>query len=146
MGYTGEKKRLYQKQWMHNRRQYWLNENGPCIDCGSWEALEVDHIISSSKEFEISGLWSRKKEVREFELAKCVVRCQPCHVVKTKNNNEKVHGEKFWSAILTEIEVVKIRNEHEFGHISRKELQFKYNVSKSTIRDIINRKTWRSVN
>ena len=35
--------RRYQREWMQRRRQAWLAENGPCVRCGSWDRLEVDH-------------------------------------------------------------------------------------------------------
>jgi 5-methylcytosine-specific restriction endonuclease McrA len=83
MGYTADQKREYQRNWMRARRQEWISKQGGCVDCGSYEELEVDHVDPAQKEFEVASLWSRCLEVRERELAKCVVRCHECHANKT---------------------------------------------------------------
>ena len=76
-----DKQREYQRRWMKERRETWLNENGPCVDCGTWLDLEVDHVDPSRKV--THRVWSWSVERREKELAKCVVRCHPCHESKT---------------------------------------------------------------
>jgi hypothetical protein len=81
-----EKQKSYQREWMAKRRQEWLTANGPCIDCGSWENLQVDHVDSFQKV--THRVWSWNTLRREAELAKCVVRCQPCHAKKTFACNE----------------------------------------------------------
>jgi len=92
LGYTGDKKRAYQLEWMRARRSAWIEENGPCAHCGSTEDLEVDHIDPSTKEFTPAAIWSRSAGVRESELAKCQVLCQSCHAVKTHDQLYKGHG------------------------------------------------------
>lgn len=37
--------RVYQNAWIKARREDWLQANGPCNKCGSYNRLEVDHII-----------------------------------------------------------------------------------------------------
>lgn len=76
-----DKQREYQRKWLQKRRQEWLEENGPCIDCGCWDDLEVDHIDPELKD--THRIWSWTKERRDAELAKCVPRCKPCHLQKT---------------------------------------------------------------
>jgi hypothetical protein len=83
MGYVGQRKRDYQILWMKARRDEWLLQNGPCVDCSSWERLEVDHVDPAKKLRHISTIWSLCKEKREAELVKCVVRCYWCHKKKT---------------------------------------------------------------
>ena len=41
--------RNYQRKWMAKRRAEWLKNNGPCVQCNSWENLEVDHINPKTK-------------------------------------------------------------------------------------------------
>jgi hypothetical protein len=78
--------RAYQKEWCRRRREEWLKEHGPCVDCGSWENLEVDHVDPRLK---ISHrVWSWKRERREAELAKCVARCSSCHQEKTDRDHD----------------------------------------------------------
>jgi hypothetical protein len=77
-----EQQREYMRKWMANRRNAWLNENGPCKKCGSWENLEVDHIDPSKKVDH--KVWSWSEERRNIELAKCQILCSPCHKKKSK--------------------------------------------------------------
>ena len=50
MGYKDpEKQKEYQRNWLAKRRADWFSENGPCINCGSWDNLELDHIDPSTK-------------------------------------------------------------------------------------------------
>jgi 5-methylcytosine-specific restriction endonuclease McrA len=91
---SGDAKRKYQLQWIRQRRDEWINANGPCASCGSTQMLEVDHIDPASKELEPAGIWSRRAEVREAELAKCQVLCIDCHSKKTANEKTCIppHG------------------------------------------------------
>ncbi len=83
MGYTGDKKREYDKQWMAKRRRSWIAIHGPCQHCDSFLALEVDHIDPKKKSMHPSAIWSRAKKIRERELKKCQVLCKKCHKKKT---------------------------------------------------------------
>lgn len=73
--------REYQRLWRARRRSDWLSENGPCVRCGSWEDLEVDHTDRTKKV--AHNVWSWSPARREAELAKCQILCHPCHVEKT---------------------------------------------------------------
>lgn len=75
--------RRYQNEWMQRRRWAWISENGPCRWCGSYKDLEVDHIHPETKSMQPARIWSRRKEVRDAELAKCQVLCHDCHEIKT---------------------------------------------------------------
>lgn len=84
MGYLNiEEKRKYQREWMKKRREAWILENGPCVDCNSWENLEVDHDDPSTKIMNPSQIWSLSESKRQAELAKCKVRCHSCHQIQT---------------------------------------------------------------
>jgi len=73
----------YQRKWMRDRRLDWVLANGPCKHCGSSEKLEVDHIKREYKTMHTASIWSRRKEVRDKELANCQVLCKACHLKKT---------------------------------------------------------------
>jgi 5-methylcytosine-specific restriction endonuclease McrA len=78
---TIEEQREYQRLWVKKRRDTWLKENGPCVVCGSWENLEVDHEDPQKKVTHRVFSWS--KERREEELSKCRALCYDCHKEKT---------------------------------------------------------------
>ena len=70
---------------MARRRAEWF-EGKSCVDCGGVADLRLDHVDASLK---VSHrIWSWARERREAELAKCVVRCEPCHLVKTWQSGE----------------------------------------------------------
>lgn len=80
----------YQSEWMKRRRLAWIDEHGPCVDCGGSDRLEVDHVDPALK---VSHrVWSWAKARRDAELAKCVVRCYRCHKAKTKVDVMAAHG------------------------------------------------------
>lgn len=84
MTHTPEtRKRALEK--VRARRVKWLEENGPCVKCGSDENLEVDHIDPSEKTSH--RIWSWSDERREAELKKCQVLCRECHEKKTGFEN-----------------------------------------------------------
>jgi 5-methylcytosine-specific restriction endonuclease McrA len=87
MGYKSkDEQRKYQLQWMRRRREAWLQANGPCRKCGSGDRLEIDHINPDDKQRQPRDIWSRRKEIRDAELAKCQVLCEACHMDKTKRD------------------------------------------------------------
>lgn len=59
---------------------------GVCSKCGwapnapyEYAAMDFHHLDPSTKEKPLADLWLAKKEVREAELAKCVLLCANCH-------------------------------------------------------------------
>lgn len=78
---TAEEQREYNRLWMKNRRDSWFKEHGPCVNCGSWENLELDH--EDPKQKVTHRVWSWSKERRDKELAKCRALCSDCHKEKT---------------------------------------------------------------
>jgi hypothetical protein len=81
MGYQGEAKRAYAREWIAARRRQWFAEHGPCVQCGSWDRLELDHIDPTAKVSHRIWSWSRVRF--EAEVAKCQVLCSACHKAKT---------------------------------------------------------------
>jgi 5-methylcytosine-specific restriction endonuclease McrA len=93
---TPEEQREYNRLWVANRRLEWIEENGPCVKCSSWDDLQVDHVDPREKLYNISqGIWSMAKNnpIRIKELDKCQVLCEPCHKEKTRENSvTQTHG------------------------------------------------------
>lgn len=61
---------------------------GKCVDCCTEENLQFDHEDPSIRSFDITRNLNRRWEVLVVELDKCVLRCKPCHITKTKSLGE----------------------------------------------------------
>jgi hypothetical protein len=84
MGYQGDFKRQYDRERIATARAEWVaSKGGVCVKCGSSDRIEIDHIDPALKEYKIATIWSRRKEIREYELAKCQLLCYDCHKEKT---------------------------------------------------------------
>jgi hypothetical protein len=92
------KQREYKRIWIAKRRTDWLSANGPCVDCGSWEKLEVDHENPTLKV--THRIWSWTRSRREVELAKCKIRCKACHKIKTIAYLKELYPEKITHGIV----------------------------------------------
>jgi hypothetical protein len=108
------RQRQFNRDWMARRRAGWVAAHGPCVLCGSSEALEADHIDASLKRYPLAAVWSLapSNPVRVAELAKCQVLCHACHLAKTKADiADKIGGTKAPHAALTDsaLEVVRER-------------------------------------
>jgi hypothetical protein len=89
----GEAKRKYQRDWMANRRQAWIDSKGGCCaKCSSTKDLEVDHINPALKTMQPSWIWSRNEAAVVAELANCQVLCAECHANKTYGSIKVKHG------------------------------------------------------
>lgn len=139
MGYKDKnQKNEYQKRWVAARRSEYMDGKS-CVDCGSTDFLEVDHINQNEK---VSHrIWSWSIARRDAELAKCVIRCRICHQKKTTSNNEHARGEATGSAKLTEQQVLDIRRKFEEGR-SKRSLGREYLISDMSVRKIIDRRVW----
>lgn len=83
MPYKDRRKQLdYQNRWMQERKRKWFLEQGSCVQCGSSENLEVDHIDPTKKV--THNIWSWSDKRRQEELEKCQVLCYECHLAKTQ--------------------------------------------------------------
>jgi hypothetical protein len=134
-----QKQRAYQNEWIKQRRRRWTENNGPCVDCDSWEELEVDHQDWTSKV--THRVWSWNKKRREAELSKCVVRCHECHVEKSRKDHNQ--GENHPCAILTEEQARYVR--YESGDRKAIDIAVEFGVSLSCIYDIRRGRKWRHV-
>jgi hypothetical protein len=65
---------------------------GKCVQCGSSELLEFDHIIPATKSFAIMKRWNRGLDVLLPELEKCQLLCTTCHSAKTIEVVSVEHG------------------------------------------------------
>lgn len=57
---------------------------GVCVECGTIENLEFDHIDPAQKSFVITANWTMALEKLLVELAKCQLLCADCHQKKTR--------------------------------------------------------------
>jgi 5-methylcytosine-specific restriction endonuclease McrA len=96
MGYSDkDKQRAFQVAWREARRIEFIDsKGGKCVKCKSIDRLEVDHIDKTLKTMNPTRIWSRRKEVRDAELANCQVLCYGCHKEKTISERyvEHPHG------------------------------------------------------
>lgn len=141
---TREAQREYQRNWMRKRRQAWLDENGPCVDCCSSDNLEVDH--RDYREKVTHNVWSWSQVRRETELAKCVVRCAPCHLAKTAAENRiRCRGvANNGRARLNAEKVAEIRTRVASGETLRS-LASEYGVAFQTIWDVVQHRSWKYI-
>lgn len=78
--------RIERKKWA---RSYL---GGKCVQCGSKDNLEFDHIDPKTKLFNICSSDLSKDKLRD-ELAKCQLLCKRCHLKKTYTDwHEPTHG------------------------------------------------------
>ncbi len=133
--------RDYQKGWVRSRRLIWLEANGPCRQCGSWERLEIDHVDPTRKTSH--RIWSWSAERRAAELKKCQVLCHACHRAKTKAYNRRHKtGKKGVTSKLDPKTVEQIYRKAKAGGRPRA-LSREYGVCHSTIVSIRDGHTWR---
>lgn len=65
---------------------------GKCVECGSVDQLEIDHIDRSTKTATVSKLWSMRRDTMLEELTKCQLLCGGCHQNKTSSELTVGHG------------------------------------------------------
>ena len=59
---------------------------GKCVDCGTTQDLDFDHIDPKTKTIEISNaIANHKSEIADKELEKCQLLCRSCHIKKTQD-------------------------------------------------------------
>lgn len=79
-----EKYNAYMREYIKKRakeKRKWAIDKlgGKCVECGSTDNLEIDHIDPKKKSFTFGKLWSLAKSKVEAELAKCQLLCTDCH-------------------------------------------------------------------
>jgi 5-methylcytosine-specific restriction endonuclease McrA len=63
-----------------------------CVECGTTEDLEIDHIDPAKKTIKLSNLWSIAEHLFNAELEKCQLLCSNCHRNKSKIDIGVEHG------------------------------------------------------
>lgn len=79
--YTNEKI----KERYHRLRLEWIAKlGGACVECGTTENLEFDHIDASKKKYNIAKILSTHSRIKVAEeMAKCQLLCEDHHLIKT---------------------------------------------------------------
>ena len=78
---TRSEQQKYQREWCAKRRVAYLADKS-CVECGTRQSLEVDHIDPGQKV--THRIWSWSDERRAAELAKCQILCTTHHKAKTR--------------------------------------------------------------
>jgi 5-methylcytosine-specific restriction endonuclease McrA len=83
-------------EYMRERRQERLDQarerlGGCCVQCGSTESLEFDHVDPASKLKEVSSAAMLDGPLERLfaEVDKCQLLCKPCHIVKTNRDGDR---------------------------------------------------------
>lgn len=88
MGYTNYNIEMnrYMKERYERRRSEWIETlGGVCVECGTNERLEFDHIDPLSKEYSVAKILSGGSEAKvATEMAKCQLLCHDCHKDKSR--------------------------------------------------------------
>lgn len=66
-----------------------------CVDCGYKThpfALEFDHVDETKKSTTVGSLMYCSWTVIKTEIAKCVIRCSNCHMIRTRTRNFRKRG------------------------------------------------------
>jgi 5-methylcytosine-specific restriction endonuclease McrA len=143
MGYTGEKKREYQRKWMANRRKEYFKDK-KCVKCGSTEYLELDHINPETKE--THAIWSWSEERRTKELKKCQVLCEKCHLEKSSKECRVLFKNRpnTWQRKLSNNQIIEIKKLREEGYTVRKLAEI-FKVGHPSIIDILKGRTYKNI-
>lgn len=84
-----DKKRVYQRSWVRNRRKYYIElRGGACERCGCTVDLEFHH---TNPEIKVTHrIFSYSKEKIEKELSTCILLCRiPCHRIEQAKLKER---------------------------------------------------------
>jgi hypothetical protein len=131
---TPEEQREYQRKWIAARRAKWFSDKR-CVDCGTKDELQLDHV---DRKLKIShNIWSWSWQRIATETVKCVVRCRPCHIKKSLLYEEAGGNYKITRQIVEEI-----RRKYNTTSILQKDLGIQYGLSKSQISRIVNDEQW----
>lgn len=78
--------RIYMKARYERRRAAAVEQlGGKCVDCNTVDGLEFDHVDSTTKSHSLAKILAGGSEAKvQAELAKCVLRCRPCHEDKSR--------------------------------------------------------------
>ena len=86
-------RREYDLARYHSRREKFVALlGGKCSDCDCSVDLEFDHVDPKTKLFNIGAIILHGDGKVLAELAKCVLRCKPCHKLKSDAEQSVNHG------------------------------------------------------
>lgn len=96
---TREEYNAHMKVYIGQRYHRIRNEavarlGGKCVQCGSVDDLEFDHIDPMTKVKSFAHIWSYSNDKREAELVKMQLLCKPCHIRKSVENDDYGTGHK----------------------------------------------------
>lgn len=81
----------YHLERYHRIRNFTIESlGGVCVECGSKENLELDHIDPKTKLFTSEKLLNVSKKKWDKEVKKLQVLCKVCHNIKTIKENGKI--------------------------------------------------------
>jgi len=138
MGYSGDKKREYQRKWVAARRADYFKDKF-CVDCGSNSNLELDHVDPETKIAHAIWSWSETRRLQEIE--KCLVRCKECHLTKSRINGDLSRNKR----LVDDIEILEIREKYNTGFYTQKELGIQYGIARRTVGDIVTKTSFKYV-
>lgn len=90
----------YQIAYYHRKRaEVVAYLGGKCVECGTEDDLEIDHIDPATKSFEPGKCLNLKNPLHLAEIEKCQLLCREHHRVKTAVENTGItHGSTYaWS-------------------------------------------------
>lgn len=139
--------REYMKRRARKRRQKAIEYlGGVCIECDSDVALHFHHKDPEDKEFTIAKGYSFSKERFWKEVDKCVLLCNTCHYSKGDHTRKnQAVGERVTTSKLTKEQVLEIRDKYKPYVYTQPMLAEEYDVSQTSIKHIVNRKTWKHI-
>lgn len=118
---------------------------GKCTWCESTEGIQFDHKDPRTKLFDIASGLDRPRAQLLAEVQKCQLLCGPHHREKTQDdepNPNRARGERSGKSALKPADVLEIR---ATTGVSSYQLADAFGVSKSTIRRIQLRQSWRHI-
>lgn len=72
------------RRYERRRSNALIQLGGECVECGSTDRLEFDHVDPSEKSFNVAKAFASMSEKRlQEELAKCQLLCHTHHLQKT---------------------------------------------------------------
>jgi len=146
MGYKDkDKQSLYQLIWMRERRQKWIDENGPCKKCGSKKKLGVVNTVYEKGRQYKRSCWSWSDENRAEHLKNCIVLCH-AHALEfhAEEMKKRLLGKPGYNSKLTKEMVWSIRG-RLLGKESVRAIAEAHGVHHSIISHIKNGYAWTSL-
>ena len=83
----------WRKDYYQKRKAMFVARlGGVCVECGTTEDLEIDHIDPSTKSFEILKCYDHKLDKVLSEVDKCQLLCKTHHKIKSDREASFEHG------------------------------------------------------